>query len=69
MHIKKVNAEAFDAEPERFILVDGHHEGAPMCSYGNQLPLVGVDIMTKEYVKYTKSVYKRIKEKLDRQIA
>jgi hypothetical protein len=67
MQIKKVDAEMFDAAPGRFILVGGHQEGAPTCPFGNQLPLVGLDTISREYVRYTRSVYKRIKDKTDQQ--
>lgn len=62
MKIKKVNAEVFNAEPDRFMLTDGNRHGAPTCPFGNHLPLVGFDISEQQYVRYTKSVYKRIKK-------
>lgn len=65
MEVKKINADIFNAEPDRFALVDGQHEGAPKCRYGNVQPLVGYDKTTQQYVRYTQSVYKRMKQKLE----
>lgn len=58
MEIKKVNMEQFMDLPDRYTLVDGSLEGAPLCPYGNQYQWIGFDIEEKEYVRFTKSVFK-----------
>lgn len=65
MQIEKVDAAAFDAEPDRFTLVNGNKEDAPLCPFGNHFTLVGFDKDQQQYVRYTKSVYKRIKSRLE----
>ncbi|NUY81462.1 hypothetical protein HUK80_11185 [Flavobacterium sp. MAH-1] len=63
MQTKKVDSGIFDADPTRFTLVEGSTPGAPLCPYGNHFSLVGYDNQEKKFVRYTKSVYKRLVEK------
>ena len=60
----RVDASSYASEPGRYILVDGHSAGAPSCTFGNVQEVVGYDIKDKVYVRYTKSVYKRLKQLL-----
>lgn len=56
----KVTAEMYQQNPERYILVSGHQEGAPTCSYGNVQQWVGYDKIEQTFIRFTKSVFKRL---------
>lgn len=64
MKEEKVNAASYDAQPTRYILVDGHSAGAPSCPFGNIRQLVGYDTKDKVYVRFTKSVYQRLRNQI-----
>ncbi len=50
--------EAYLQEPKRYELRSGASEGAPSCPYGNQYLWIGYDLKLKEYIRFTKSVFK-----------
>lgn len=52
--------EMFLKEPDRYSLRSGHTAGAPLCPYGNHYEWIGYDELTKTYVRFTKSVFKRL---------
>ena len=52
--------ETFLAQPDRYVLRPGNTPGAPPCPYGNQYQWVGFDLQEQEYVRFTKSVFKRL---------
>ncbi len=56
----KVTAEVYHLDPERYDLVSGHQDGAPTCAYGNLQEWVGYDKMEKKFIRFTKSVFKRL---------
>lgn len=56
----KVTAEMYQQDPNRYILVSGHHEGAPTCSYGNVQQWVGYDKKDQKFIRFTKSVFKQL---------
>jgi len=64
MQDSRVDASTYASEPGRYVLVDGHSAGAPSCPFGNIQDLVGYDTKDKVYVRFTKSVYKRLRELL-----
>ena len=61
--MNKVTAEIY--QPDRYILVSGQEEGAPTCPYENVQQWVGYDTLTKEYIRFTKSVYKKLVEEME----
>lgn len=61
---ERVNAASYDAQPTRYILVDGHSAGAPGCPFGNVQELVGYDTKDRVYVRFTKSVYRRLRNQI-----
>ena len=63
--MNKVTAEIYQLHPDRYILVSGQEEGAPTCPYENVQQWVGYDTLTKEYIRFTKSVYKKLVEELN----
>ena len=54
----KVNMKQNQLSPNRYKLVSGNSNGAPLCPYGNHFEWVGYDIMLDEYVRFTNSVFK-----------
>ncbi|MCI0922458.1 hypothetical protein [Sphingobacterium rhinopitheci] len=62
--MEKITAEIYQQDIDRYILVSGHQEGAPTCSYGNKLEWVGYDNKEKKYVRFTKSVFKKLVNQL-----
>lgn len=55
-----IDAEIFDADPSRYNIRSGSEEGSPSCPFGNRYEWIGYDIKEKNYVRFTKSVFKRI---------
>lgn len=64
----KITAEIYQLDPDRYILVSGHEEGTPTCPYGNIHQWVGYDTLDKEYIRFTKSVYKKLVEEMENKI-
>jgi hypothetical protein len=58
--IPKVDKEAYLLEPDRYELRPGTVEGAPLCPYGNHYQWIGYDKHTGEYLRFTKSVFKKM---------
>lgn len=58
--MNKITAAIYDLDPDRYILISGHEEGAPRCSFGNIQEWVGYDTKSEEYIRFTKSVFKRL---------
>lgn len=64
--IRKVDMETFTISPERYELRSGLEENAPLCPYGNHYEWIGFDKSTNEFVRFTKSVFKKlVREKED----
>ena len=58
--MRKVDMATFLADPDRYELRTGDVPGAPSCPYGNQYQWVGYDLEAQEFVRFTKSVFKRL---------
>jgi len=52
--------QEYSLEPNRYELRKGSSEGAPLCPYGNLYQWIGYDTRAQEYVRFTKSVFKRL---------
>lgn len=63
--MEKISNEIYQKNPDRYTLVSGHCEGAPTCPYGNIQKWVGFDLEEKKYVRYTKSLYKKLITKVE----
>lgn len=64
MSLTRVDSKTFNENPKRYELVSGNTKGAPTCPYGNQYEWVGFDKIDKKFVRFTKSIFKKlIKEK------
>lgn len=53
-----VNKATYSHHPSRYELKNGDSDDAPLCPYGNKYQWIGYDMTTKEYVRFTKSVFK-----------
>ena len=58
--IRKINMETYLLEPKRYELRSGQEEDAPPCPYGNRFQWIGFDKTTREYLRFTKSVFKKL---------
>lgn len=61
--MRKVTMKDYLLEPARYELRAGSSAGAPSCPYGNQYEWVGFDRQAREYVRFTKSVFKLLVNK------
>jgi len=60
-----VNSEEFHLEPIRYELRSGNEPNAPNCPFGNRYEWIGYDLKTNEFVRFTKSVFKKLVAKKD----
>ena len=58
--IRVVTSEKYHLNPKRFELRKGDSDGAPLCPFGNNYEWIGFDLESKEYVRFTKSVFKKL---------
>lgn len=58
--IEKIDAAMYNKNPTRYSLVSGASKGAPFCPYGNTYAWIGYDKQEKVFVRFTKSVFKRL---------
>lgn len=58
--MKKVTMEMYTLEPRRYELRSGKKDDAPLCPYGNHYKWIGYDLSDKEYVRFTKYVFKKL---------
>lgn len=57
--MRKVDMHTYLENPLRYTLRSGAmYDDAPLCLYGNKLQWVGYDLKLKEYIRFTKSVFK-----------
>ena len=63
--MKKVGMSTYNANPSRHELRAGDGPDAPPCPYGNQYQWIGYDLDEKEYVRFTKSVFKLLVSEYD----
>lgn len=58
--MRKVDKETFVQNPSRYELRSGDSSEAPKCPFGNNYQWIGYDLELKEYVRFTKSVFKTL---------
>lgn len=56
--------EEFSNAPDRYELRPGVSEGAPLCPFGNHYEWIGFDKEENIYVRFTKSVFKKLIKKV-----
>jgi len=57
--IRIIDKRQFDQNPDDFEL-RVNDVNAPLCQFGNRRKLIGFDKQRNEYIRFTKSVLKRI---------
>ncbi len=62
-----ITGPVFDRSPDRYQLRKGTLEDAPPCPFGHRFKWIGFDNEKKEYVRVTKSVFKRLIKELDQE--
>ena len=55
-----INAQDYNADPERYELRRGDAENAPSCPFGNRYEWIGFDKHKMRYIRVTKSVFKKL---------
>lgn len=63
--LRKVNMEIYLLSPKRYELRSGQEKNAPLCPYGNHYEWIGFDTKTEEYIRFTKSVFKKLVREID----
>ena len=58
--MRKVNMEEYLLDPSRYELRTGDREDTPLCPYGNHYQWIGFDLKEEEYLRFTKSVFKKL---------
>lgn len=64
--MRKVNVATYLENPNRYELRMGSEEGAPACPFGNHYAWIGYDKEEKEYVRFTKRLFKRLIRNLEK---
>lgn len=58
--MRKVTMEDFLLDSKRYELRSGDEANAPSCPFGNTYQWVGFDLQEHCYVRFTKSVFKKL---------
>lgn len=58
--LRKIDSVTYHNDPHRYRLMPGTANGAPLCPYGNHYQWIGFDTQTEEFVRFTKSVFKKL---------
>lgn len=64
-----ITAELFKLNPNRYEIRKGTLPDAPPCPFGHRFKWIGYDKEEMKYVRVTKSVFKRLIDALDKDIA
>lgn len=68
MDIIRINSETYTKNPNQYELVSGNTEGAPKCPYGHNFEWVGYDRVNGSFVRFTKSVFKKLIQQKDNEL-
>lgn len=60
-----VTAKVYNLSPTRYSLRKGTLADAPPCPFGHRFKWIGFDEVEQKYVRFTKSVFKRLIGALD----
>ncbi len=63
--MRRINSEEYNrlysnTNPNRYELRKGSEPNAPNCPFGNNYQWIGYDLETQEYVRFTKSIFKKL---------
>lgn len=61
-----ITAELFNLFPDRYELRKGTQSDTPLCPFGNQFEWIGFDKEEMKYVRFTKSVFKKLIRQTDK---
>ena len=61
--IKRIDRMTYDLLPKNYLLLKGDTEGAPTCPYGNNYKWIGYNRSEKQFVRFTKSVFRDLIKK------
>jgi hypothetical protein len=60
----KIDMKTYLDNSGRYELRKGSDKGAPLCPFGNHYEWIGFDLKEKVYIRFTKSVFKKIVNEL-----
>jgi hypothetical protein len=60
MTLRRINSETYHNNTSRYKLVAGTTKDAPLCPFGNSYKWIGYDNHENEFVRFTKSVFKKL---------
>jgi len=63
--MRRVLMKDFLRQTDRYELRSGSSEGAPLCPFGNHFQWIGYDKKEGEYVRFSKSVFKKLVQKIE----
>lgn len=64
--MRTIDSETYHLNTARYELRSGQTQDAPNCPFGNKYEWIGYDLEQREFVRFTKSVFKKlIEEKKD----
>jgi len=58
--MRRVDMSDFLSDSNRYELRGGGAKNAPLCPFGNHYQWIGYDKSEEEYVRFTKSVFKKL---------
>ena len=64
-NLRVITSEMYHRSPNRYELRKGTEHAAPNCPFGNRFEWIGFDKEKREYVRVTKSVFKRLIKELE----
>ena len=64
-NMQVVSAAEYQVDPLRYELRKGSEPDAPPCPFGNRYDYIGYDRQEMRYVRFTKSVFKRLVKALE----
>jgi len=63
--MRRVTMADFLKRPNQYELRSGSREGAPLCPFGNHFEWIGYDKEYLEYVRFSKSVFKKLIQEIE----
>lgn len=63
MKLKRIDSQTYNQNPDQYRLVSGKTKGAPKCPYGNTYRWIGYDNVNHSFVRFSKSIFKKLIEK------
>jgi len=64
--MRRIKMEDFLKQPDRYELRSGSSEGASLCPFGNHFEWIGYDKVSLEYVRFSKSVFKKLIQEIEK---